>query len=489
MKTIPYPLDDNIRTLQARFTDCGDFVGRKFPVSGFYVYMAYIDLLIDRELIDQTLMEQLFNLKIPSRPRDLFSFLRDHGLPTVDLTESDDFEETVKAILAGDTVLYMDGCDKAVVISTKGYPNRGVPTAETEVVVQGPKEAFSEAFRVNTALVRRRIKDTRLKIKQSVIGEITRTPIALVYLEGIARPQILREIEERIAGLTIDGIMDGGMLEQLLVGKGNRRSPFPSAQLTERPDKVASSILEGRIAIIVDGSPFVLLVPVTMNTLFQSSEDYYQHWLIMSLTRLLRYAGAFLAVALPGFYIAAAVYHPSMIPLQMAVKMSAARLAVPFPALVEILLMDAAFELLREAGIRLPGAAGGTIGIVGGLIIGQAAVEAGLCSPVVVIVVALAGIASFAIPNISLMNGLRMIKYLVLLLSSVLGLLGFCGGLLLALSHLAGLRSFGVPFLLPYAAGEMNGCNDLQDSAARQPLDRMKNRPFFAMPGSRKRQS
>ena len=307
-----------------------------------------------------------------------------------------------------------------------------------------------------------------------------------MYLTDLVRPAILEEVERRLKSIDVDSILDSGYVEQYI--EDSWKSPFPQVQMTERPDKAAASILEGRIVIIVDNSPFVLIVPVTLNSFFQASEDYYDRWHIASFVRVIRYVAAFFAVALPGFYLATVVYHPSMIPMILTLRMAEARQPVPFPGVIEILIMDIAFELLREAGIRLPRAAGGALGIVGGLIIGQAAVEAGMVSPIVVIVVALAGVSNFAIPSVSLVAGFRLTKYLVLFLSAAFGLLGFWAGLLLIIIHLASLKSFGIPYLFPYTSAEMNDYNDAKDSFFRMPLFSLKNRPFFANPENKKRQ-
>jgi spore germination protein len=485
MEKIMPSLDENIRLLESRFNDCGDFVRRRFSSSdGCGLYMAYMDLLINRGLLDMTIVKELI-----ANPLNLAGI----SLPTVDVFETDDIEKAVTQILTGDAVLMVDGHNAAYIISAKGFPNRGVPSAETEITLLGSKEAFTEAMRVNTTLVRRRIRDTRLKVKQLRVGRRSQTDVALMYCEDIARASVVEELTRRIAEVDIDGISDSGSLAQLICENASMRrlsrwlSPFPLTQLTERPDKTASAILEGRVAVFVDNCPFAMLAPATFVTFFQSAEDYYNRWQVMSLTRILRYAAALLAVTLPGFYLAVALFHPSMLPLSMITKMAAARQHVPFPGLIEILLMDAAFELLREAGIRLPGAAGGTIGIVGGLIIGQSAVEAGLVSPIVVIVVALTGIASFAVPNITLVNGFRLVKYFILILSAMLGFLGFWLALLFTLTHLASLNSFGIPYLMPFTAGDLNDGQDKKDSLGRWPLSMLKRRPFFAREGSRKR--
>ena len=365
--------------------------------------------------------------------------------------------------------MLIDGYEKGVIISTRGFPRRSVSKAETEVVVQGSQESFVETFRINTVLIRRRIKDTRLKIEQIRVGKRSKTDVGIAYISDIVRPEILKEVKKRINKIDIDGILDSSYIEQLI--EDDYLSPFPQLQMTERPDKAASALLEGRIVLVVDNSPFVLIIPALLTSVYQSSEDYYQRFEIMSFVRIIRYIAGFLAVALPGFYIAVAVYHPSMIPTQLLFKIAEARGDVPVPAVFEVLLMELAFETLREAGIRLPSAIGSTLGIVGGIIIGQAAVDAGLVSPIVVIIVSLTGLCSFSIPNIALVSGFRIMKYLVILFSSVLGLFGFWLSILLILIHLVSLKSFGIPFIKG---------SDLKDTLFRVPLFKMKKRPIFA---------
>ena len=485
-------IEENISSLEEIFTDCTDFVKRKFPVGReqpVWVYVAYIDAMTDRMAIELTVIAPLMRLgaqrSLRSDYDNAYELFRDFGIDTADFNEVDDWNLMMYFLMAGEAVFFIDGFDKAIVVAARAFPNRGIQSADTEVVVHGSREAFNEVIRFNTALVRRRIRDPQLKVKQSRLGHRSETDIALMYLSDLVRPAVLEEVEKRLSRIDTDAILDSGYVEQLI--EDNWRSVFPQVQMTERPDKAAASILEGRIVIIVDNSPFVLIVPVTLNSLFQASEDYYDRWQITSFVRVIRYIAAFFAVALPGFYLAVTTFHPSMIPLTLTLRMAAARQPVPFPAVLEILIMDIAFELLREAGIRLPRAAGGALGIVGGLIIGQAAVEAGLVSPIVVIVVALAGVSNFAIPHVSLVAGFRLVKYLVLLLSAAFGLLGFWSGLLIILIHLASLRSFGIPYLFPYASAEMNDYSDTKDSFLRMPLFTLKKRPFYANPENIKR--
>ena len=482
-------LDENIRQLEDLFQDCGDFTNRKFPVGDnkdIWLYTAYIDMLIDREMIDNQIMSPLMVQlwRTPPKSEDLrenpLLALMDSCITTAETSRADDLNAAAEAILSGDTVLMAEGSTFALIVSTKGWPSRGISTVENEVTVQGPKDAFSESFRMNTMLIRRRIKDAKLKCKQLVLGTHTKSNVALMYLEDLTRPYVLNEAVKRLRAIDIDGILDIGYIEQLTAD--DWKTPFPLSQITERPDVASAAILEGRVAVITDNSPFVMIIPATFSTFFQASEDYYQGWQIMSFVRLLRYGAGIMAVALPGLYIAVAVYHPSMIPMQLLFKIAGARQAVPFPALFEILLMDLAFELLREAGIRLPRPVGNAIGVVGGLIIGQSAVEAGLVSPFVLIVVALTAIAGFAIPHIKLVNSFRLTKYVILIFSSALGLLGFWLGSLLVLIHLVSLKSYGFPYLFPFVSGDVNAYSDMKDTIFRAPLFTMKKRPIFARP-------
>ncbi|MDR3239975.1 MAG: spore germination protein [Clostridiales bacterium] len=482
-------LDENIRQLEDTFHDCGDLVKRKIPIGqhkDIWIYVAYIDMLINRETLESHVLNPLmvFVWETPPKPEDLqtdlLHTLTDCGFTTADVRESGDPAQLYNAILSGDTVFFVDGAASAIIISTRGWPSRGVSATDTEVTVQGAKDAFTESLRMNTMLIRRRIKDTKLKVKQLRIGSRTQTDVALMYLEDVVRPAVLEETLRRVKSIDIDGILDSGYIAQMIAE--NKISPFPQAQITERPDKASAAVLEGRIVITADNSPFVVIVPATLNTFMQAAEDYYQGWQIMSFIRLMRYAAGILSACLPGLYIAIAVYHPSMIPALLIYKMAGARQSVPFPTTLEILIMDLAFELLREAGLRLPGPLSGAIGIVGGLIVGQAAVEAGLVSPIAVIIVALTGICGFAIPHFSLVSGLRLSKYFILICSAVLGLLGFWASVLLVLSHLVSLRSFGFPYLFPMTAGEVNHYSDWKDTLFRAPLSAMKKRPIFANP-------
>lgn len=471
-------IDKNIEIVDSAFEDWGDIVKRRLYIGenkDRAVFICYIDDMANRTLIEGSVLKGLMvDIRLTDTSDYSISSLLDGGITTADLKYSDNIYDAIDEVMAGNSMLLIDGYDKAVIISTKGFPKRGVDKPENEIAVQGPKEAFAESIRINTVLIRRRIRDTNLKCRQMKIGRRSKTDIAVMYLKGTARDDVLRELIRRLEKVDIDAVLDSGYIEQYI--EDSKTSPFPLVQLTERPDKAAAEILEGRIAVVVDNSPFVILVPVVLASLYQASEDYYQRWEIMSFVRVIRYLAGFFAFALPGLYIAVTLYQPSMIAGELAFKLAGARSTVPIPTVAEVIFMELAFEALREAGIRLPSSIGSTLGIVGGIIIGQAAVEAGLVSPMVVIVVALTGICSFAVPNIALVSAYRLVKYIVIALSSLLGLFGWFLGVILVITHLCSLKSFGIPYIYPFAGA--GGAGELRDSFIRAPLNRMKQTIF-----------
>ncbi|HCT64009.1 MAG TPA: spore germination protein [Lachnospiraceae bacterium] len=475
MQNLYSNLDKNIAEIKNTFKDAGDIVFREFYAGSRRLFMVYADNVVHGDSVNQNILTNLM-LRGGEETSTLAFQLK--SIAVGEVAQVTTFEQVYDAVLLGDTVVFSENDNVAVQISTKGWPTRGIPAVQTEVTLLGPKDAFTEQGSTNIVLVRRRIRDTRLKVKRMKIGSRSKTDVAVMYMQDIVRDEILEETLKKLSEIDADAIIDSGYLQQFI--EESFLSPFPQLQLTERPDKTASAIYEGRIAIIVDNSPFVILVPATLNVFFQASDDYYQRWEIMSFLRLMRFVGAAAAATLPGLYIALVVFHPNLIPTSLALKIAGGRANVPFPTIVEVLIMELAFELLREAGLRLPSPASSTIGIVGGIVIGQAAVDAGIVGPMVVIIAALTGISSFAIPNVELVNSVRLIKYMLILFCSCFGLVGFWLGVLLILSHLSALSSYGIPYLFPFCSGSVNNYSDLKDSLIRVPLIFMKNRPIFA---------
>ena len=480
-------LDENIKALDYLFENSMDIVRREIDIfrnGKLRIYGAYVDGLINREILEGHLLGNVFEYKnlngeIEDKDKDNpIQLVMQHFSSTFDVKEVKTMDDMVRAILSGDSALFVDGCTTGIVIATKTWPARGVSEPSSEKVVRGPKDGFTETIRFNTVLVRRRIRDTKLKIKMVSVGTRSRTDIAIMYMDDIARPELVKEVESRINKYVIDSIFDSGYIEQLI--EDSWKSPFPQTQATERPDKFASSLLEGKVGLIVDNSPFAIIVPGTLNAYYQASEDYYQRWHIMTFVRMLRYLVSFLSFTLPGLYIATLNFQPQMLPTAFAISIAASREAVTFSTVMEIIVTELIFELFREAGIRAPGAIGHVIGLVGGIVIGQAAVDANIISPMIVIICASTAICTFAIPDYSLTAAFRLIRYGVIALSAVLGLYGFLIAMLIILIHLSSLESFGTPYLAPYNISDQNRFSDLKDTFLRFPLFMQATRPIFA---------
>lgn len=497
-------LDKNIDALESIFADWGDIVKKKFVLErneGFLsVYILYIDGLTDNEMVERTItrpflfegrkayLEQCKGEQSRKRlqaDETMFQALFYRQSEAVDLTEKTDMMQVLDGVLKGDTAIFVDGVKKAMLLSTKKLPTRAVSFPQKEAGLKGPRDSFLENFRINTALLRRRIKDPKMKLKQGFVGQRSRTIYGLMYMEDLVYPSLLEEIEEKLHNFEIDGIFDSGMLVHLLEEKWY--SPFPQVQTTERPDKAASAIMEGRVVLVVDNSSEVIILPTTFNTFFQAADDYYNRFVVGSFARCLRYLAAFITVLLPGLYIAVTCYYPQVLPTDFLLAIAGARNDVTFPIVVEVLLMELLFELLREAGIRLPGQMGNTIGVVGGLIVGQAAVEASLVSTIVVIVVALTAIASFAIPNEDFSSTFRLLKFAMIILGAVWGLYGIMLGILVLIIHLAKLESFGIPYMMPMVSGSIDKDVEFQDFVVRKPIFTMQERPLFTRRGMRTR--
>lgn len=478
-------INKNIEKFKKELVDCDDIVYRPIKVGKkqeFKMALIYIDGLIDKALISNFAMEPLLNEARKAKPNPksvkegLFELVEKGNIAISEVKELKTFEESLENLLIGETLLLIDGYNKILMLSSRGWPMRGISEPQIETVVRGPRDGFNETVKVNASLVRRRIRDSKLKAKYIKVGVRSKTDVVVMYMEDIVDKKLVEEVLKRLKEIKIDVNIGSGQIEHLI--SGNILSPFPQTQHTERPDVVSASISEGRVAILVDNTPFGLIVPATMTTMLQSAEDYYGSWYISSLIRIVRYFAVFAALLLPALYIAMTSFHPGLLPTELALSVAAARDTVPFPAFVEAFIMEITIELLREAGARLSGPIGTTIGIVGGLVIGQAAVEAGIVSPLMVIIVAVTTISSFAIPNYGFSSGLRFLRFSLMAAAAVLGLYGIMLGLILLFSHLVKLNSFGVPYLSPFT-NIGNNLRDLKDSLVKLPEIVLRRRPEF----------
>lgn len=381
-------------------------------------------------------------------------------------------EEAFKKILAGGALILLRDNNCALGASIGGGVRRSVEEPTSQTVIRGPKEGFTEDISTNLALLRRKLQTPALKYEQHIIGSYTQTRVVVAYLEGIARPEVVEEVNVRLEAIDTDSILESGYIEEMI--QDAALTPFPTMLNTERPDTVAGSLLDGMVGILIDGTPFALIAPVTFFNFFQSSEDYYQRYDISTFLRIIRFLSFFVALLLPSLYIAVTTFQQEMIPTTLLITLAGQREGVPLPALYEALAMELIFEVIREAGIRMPRVIGPAISIVGALVLGQAAVQAGLVSGAMVIVVSFTAIANFVIPSINMASAVRLIRFVLMILAGTFGLFGILAGLIPLLAHLVSLRSFGVNYFMPYAPYFKSNMKDL---LLRVPWWAMKTRP------------
>lgn len=460
--TLTPDLKENLSLIEHQLGKCDDLVVRRFRIkTGEDAAIIFLDGMVDRNVISDYIIRYMTTPGITYEDP-----------ATNELESTDRLRQVVRNILSGTAVLIIDGKRKAFLNNTRGWERRGVEEPQTESVVRGPRDGFCETLCVNAALVRFRLKDPNLRVRHLVVGQRTQTDIYVMYIEGLAHPPLVEEILQRIEKINVDSILESGYIEQMI--QDRRWSPFPQIQNTERPDKVVANLLEGKIAILVDGTPFGLIAPALFSQFYQSPEDYYERFYIATLIRLIRIISITIALLLPSLYISFSAFHPEMIPSRLVIAMAAGRSTVPFPSLVEAMFMEVAIEILREASVRLPGPIGPTIGIVGALVVGEAAVTAGLVSPVMVIIVAVTTIGSFASPSYSAAIAIRMLRFPVMILAGMFGLYGIMLFLIVILVHLSSIKSFGVPYMSPLSPLNMKGMLDL---FVRAPHHLLKTRP------------
>lgn len=460
----------------------GDVHIREYETTAFGLRAAliYIEGMQKEQIIDTHVMRVLMTGSVQDaeqeaeRPSsgELASYFKEKILPVSEISEVSEIRQLSELILTGYTGLLVEGMPHALLVGTPQGKTRTITEPTSESLLRGPRLGFTEVLSDNTSLLRRQGRTTELEIKKYVVGNLVKKDLAIAYMKNMVNPDLLREVEKRISKIDLDYIAESGYVEQLI--EDDMLSPFQQAQNTERPDRVMNALMEGRIAILLDGTPYALIVPVTFSMLLQSPEDYYERWMAGSLLRLLRFIAAFMSLMVPSLYISFISFHPGLIPTELAITIIETRKRVPFPSLIEILILEVSIEILREAGVRLPRPIGSAMGIVGGLIIGEAAVQAGIVSPFLVIVVSVTAIASFSIPMYSAGITLRMLRFIGMFFAAVLGIFGTVLFFLLICCHLTRLESFGVPYVSPVSPIRLR---DWKDLFIRAPLTLMKRRP------------
>lgn len=468
-------LEENRRRLANSFKNSVDLLFRELRFGktnkGFLVYL---DGLVDRQYMSSSIIRPLMEFQ-GSEPILSLELLQRDVLCNSSIDSVQTFDEVVQGILSGRAALFLEGIEEALLLEAFGAETRNVQQSETEATVRGPREGFVERIEVNASLLRRKIKDQKLRLEPMSLGQRTNTTVYVTYMEGIANPKIVSEVKKRLQSIDIDGILESGYIEQLI--EDAPQSIFPTVGTTEKPDKLAAKLLEGRVGVLVDGTPFVITVPYLFVEAFQNPEDYYSRPYYASMVRLIRYLAFYLSTTLPAFYVAIQSYHQEMVPTSLLMSMSAGREGIPFPVIVEALGMGVVYEILREAGIRMPHTVGQAVSIVGALVVGEAAVQAGLISQVMVIVVALTAISGFLIPPLT--GPVSLLRLYFLVATSFLGMFGWLMALLALVIQLLSLRSFGVPYLSPIAPTNVG---DLKDGMIRVPLWAMLSRPSLLSP-------
>jgi spore germination protein KA len=454
-----------------------DFASIQIKFANKAGQLYYLKSMVDAKELNERILKNLTDLNQTGRV-----FITDDDLETVreeffsglSFHYTNEYQQLVWDLLNGFAVLIVDRHEKALSFAIDNTEFRQISEPSTQTIIRGPKDGFTESVSTNISLIRRRIKNPKLHFEELIVGTDSRTKISIGYLEGVVNEGILQEARTRLQSIKLSAILDSGNIEEAITD--STFTPFPLTFNTERPDVVAGGILEGKIGIIVDGSPFVLIIPAVLTDFFQSSEDYYQPFLMSSFIRMIRYISFMVALILPSLYVAVTTYHHELLPTDLLISIQSQREGVPFPAVIEILIMELTFEILREAGVRMPRAVGQTVSIVGALVIGQAAVEAGLVSNVLVIVVAFTAIASFVSPIYNFSISTRLLRFLLIFAAALAGLYGILLFLILMVAHLVSLRSFGVPYLTPVSPLIIE---DQQDVFVRFPIWSNKTRPTY----------
>lgn len=448
-------LSENLNIIKEKTGNSSDIVVRQLKTGlGGQVETAivYVAGIADEKAIHEFLIESILNskeLKKKEDSRDILDSIAADAVALGGVHQKERLASVFDSLMAGDTVILADGAQFAVVASTKGGEKRSIKEPENQQAFRGSREGFIESLDTNLSLVRRIVKNPNLWVEKMTMGSVTKTDVALMYINGICNEKTVKEVKKRLAGIEIDSILESGYIEQLI--EDVPFTTFPTIYHTERPDMVAGNLLEGRIAIFVDGTPFVLLVPAVFIQFFQSVEDYYSRFDIATFIRFLRVLIFFISLIAPAVYVGATTFHQEMIPTELLIVIAAQREIVPFPAVVEALMMEVSFEILREAGIRLPKAIGSAVSIVGAIVIGQAAVQAGIVSPAMVIIVAITAISSFATPAFAMAISARIVRFFFIIAAATTGFYGIILGLIIMFVHLSSMRSFGVPYMTPFA--------------------------------------
>ncbi len=473
-------LDKNLKELKPYIDRNFDIILRPVSVTkpnGVKGAVIYIKNMPDQESLQQDILRPLMNYSnTEDFARNGLNYLVDliykSSLSVGEIKKSLSSPEVLQSMFAGLVIVMVDGYDQALIIDITKPEHRAIDEPTTERTIRGSREGFIEDLSVNISLIRKRLADPNLVIEKTKVGRRSRTNVAIIFIEDIADPNIVQEIRDKISKIDTDGVITTSYLEQLM--EDNPYSVFPQIRSTERPDKIIPELLEGRVVIMVNGTPRAIIIPSLFVSFLQATEDYNERFYVGSVDRLFRYLAFFLSISLTPLYIALLSFQPELIPFDLLVSLAMSREKVPFPIVVEVLIQEIIIQLVVEAGLRLPVTIAQTVGVVAGIVLGQAAISANLASPAIIIIIAMTTIATYSLPNYSLVLATRLIRFMMLLATSMFGLFGFSLGWLLILAHLTSLESMGVPYLSPLAPTRFR---DLKDALIRAPNWTLNKRP------------
>lgn len=477
MERISNRLDENVEFFSTQFENAMDFMVRKMQLGQVRAALFGLDGLVSKQNITLSILNPLMGTELPGDPARRLSMIEETVLGTMEQKQEHEVPTLLTLLMSGFAVLCVDGCDEAVVFGVQGFDTRGPEEPQNEVMQRGAKDGFTESYQNNMAMIRRRLKTTALKLEKAEAGDRSHTPLAVCYLDGVADPNVVQQVKEKLAATTLQTVLGAGYLTGFL----EHSSVFSGVGKTERPDVVCGKLAEGRVAVLIEGTPTALLVPFLFVENFQTLDDYLARPTYAVFVRWLKYAAFLLSTLLPGLYVGVASHHPELLPEQLYEKIAEAEQQTPFPLLVETLLLYFLYELLREAGLRVPRSLSATVGIVGGLVVGDTAVSAGLVSAQSLLVVALTAVAGYTIPKLYEPTALLRLGFL--LCGGFFGVWGVMLGFVLLLMELCGTESFGVPLFAPVSPA--NGKMLLRDVAGRLGWRRLSQRNVTVqqMPG------
>ncbi|MGD6816720.1 spore germination protein [Metabacillus sp. 84] len=458
-------LYENEATLVKLFGNSDDLIVQLYERESFSFMIVYLENMTDRQQIEEFIVAPILQKLQQDIPVGGPEWIKDTLAVSAGMQHLTEFNESTDSLLRGGVLLFADGLSLAYSIPLTSWRSRTIEEPQSQTMVRGPREGFVETLSENLPLIRRRISTPLLHFQSMTAGKITQTKLIIGYVEGLADKKVLNHLHSKLSTLETDKLFETGMIEELL--KDNLFTPFPLFLSTERPDVAASALTEGKVIILMEGTPFCIIAPATFWSFFQAAEDYYQNYDIASLVRVIRLLAYIISLAFPATYIAVTTFHQELIPSELLISLAAQREGVPFPAFIEALLMEVIFEILREAGVRMPRPVGSAVSIVGAIVIGESAVAAGLVSPGIVIVVSLTAISSFVAPYYSFAGASRLLRFALMVTASTIGIYGMTLFVIALVIHLASLESAGVPYFQPFAPFKLD---DQKDSFLRMPL-------------------